>query len=214
MVLSQKIRQISPLARAVGVIGVVMALVTSITYAAFVDSATLTGNTITTATANADLLLWDGDSFEETAPGFAFNALEPDVESDRKPFYFKNDGNVPLYVTVTIPETVVDFGGVDPTKVTFNFYGECAGAEVTPVSATMAALMAGEVDMPCEPLAADAQGVIGEEGNEANFEVSVTLAADVVLPETEDPSEPFSLLFNGYTEDADTGGEVPEVPEP
>lgn len=211
MVLSEKINRISPLARAILVIGAVAALVTSVTYAAFVDSVTLTGNSFTTASANADLLIWNApnNNFEDSAPGFQFGELEPGVESAKKDFYFKNDGNIPLYLTVSVPEDDTTFNGVDPTKVSFKFYGECAEAEgQNPVEATMAQLQAGEVDLPCDPLEEDAQGVVGQEGNEANYAVSVTLDESIEpLEEEVEPTDVFTLLFNGYSEDADTGGE-------
>jgi hypothetical protein len=204
----QAIRKINPLARAIAVIGSVMVLATGATYAAFVDSVTLTGNNVTVASANADLLIWNAQAneFQDSAPGFAFTDLEPGEESEKKNFYFKNDGNIPLYLTVSIPEDDTDFNGINPADVTFKFYGECTD---TPVTATMAALQAGEIDLPCDPLEEDAQGVIGQEGNEANYAVTATLADSVELDDDDlDPAaDDFTFLFNGYSQDADTGGD-------
>jgi hypothetical protein len=92
--------KINPLARAIGVIGAVAALTTGVTFAALNSQATLTNTTISSATA--DLLLWDGDTFESTAPGFTITDLVPGTGVE-KPLYFKNAVGVPLAVTAHVP---------------------------------------------------------------------------------------------------------------
>jgi hypothetical protein len=157
------ILKVSPLLRAIGVIGAVAALVTGITFAALQSQATLTNNTI--STASADLLLWDGDSFEETAPGFNVTNLLPGTPSAPQEFYFKNNGTATLNVTARIPvapavTNIGDFGEVDVTL-------DCQGVGNDPVATTMAALIAGEVALDTT-LVGGAQGVIGETENPAN----------------------------------------------
>lgn len=155
------IRRINPVLRAVLVIGVVMAFVTSITYAALQSQATLTNNTI--STASADLLLWDGDSFESTAPGFNITELVPGTPSDAQNFYFKNNGSTPLDITARIPSAPATTGIGDFAKVYVTL--DCQGGAAA-VETDMAALLAGEVSLDMLP--AGAQGVIGDTGNPAN----------------------------------------------
>lgn len=198
-----RILKLNPLARAIGVISAVAMVVSGVTYAAFVDSAALTGNSATLASANADLTLWDGDSFEPAVAGFTFAGLEPGEESAKHDFYFKNDGNVDLFLTAMIPAAPTLPADLTGDDITFKFYGQCGGG---PVSATWTELVAGEVDLPCEPLVEDAQGVVGDLDNDANFAVTVTFADGLELGEDDLSTGTFDILFNGYTADGDTGG--------
>jgi hypothetical protein len=199
MVLAEQINKISPLARAILVIGTVAALVTGVTLAA-TSQATLTGNSITMAAATADLKLWDGDSFESTAPGFSFTGLEPGEPSDPFKFYFKNDSNVPLDVTVSIPN-LPDFSGLsfDASDITLTFDGACGDA---PLVRTMAELNDGTPDeLPCNPLEEDAQGVVGEDDtNEANYNVTVEIDESVDIGDTTETVPSFDIVFTGDTE--------------
>jgi hypothetical protein len=207
-----RILKLNPVARAIGVISAVAIVVSGVTYATFVDSASLTGNSATMASANANLLLWDAtaNDFLETTQGFTFEDLEPGDESAKHDFYFKNDGNVDLFLTASIPEAPELPEGITGDKVTFKFYGQC-GEE--PVSATWTELVEGEVDLPCEPLDEDAQGVIGDLDNDANFAVTVTFADDLEIGDEEQEVSGFNIVFNGYTDDDDTGGApAPETP--
>jgi hypothetical protein len=199
MTLAQRIHNISPLARAILVIGTVAALVTSMTLAA-TSQATLTGNNITMAAATADLKLWDGDSFESTAPGFSFTDLEPGEPSEPFKFYFLNDGNVPMDITASIP-TLPDFTGLpfDAGDITLTFDGACGDA---PLVRTMAELNDSTDDeLPCNPLEEDAQGVVGEDDtNEANYNVTVEIDDSVELGDTSETLDSFDIVFTGDTE--------------
>ncbi len=115
----QVIRKINPLARAIAVIGAVMALATGATFAALNSTATLTNNTIDTA--DTSLLLWDGDSFETTAPGFTIDDLVPGQGTDPQLFYFQNTSELNEKVTarVIIAPGVTGFSGWNNLKVTF-----------------------------------------------------------------------------------------------
>ncbi len=190
----QAIKQLNPVIRAVAVITAVMALATGATFAALSDSATLTGNTIGTATANANLLLWDGDSFEPAAPGFEVTDLVPGEESEPFNFYFKNDGNIELDLTASVPVLPELSDGITASDVTLTFYGSCDDA---PVPATLAALIAGDVELPCNPLEVGAQGVIGETDNDANYWVTVTVDESVALDETSESVGAFDIIFDG-----------------
>lgn len=128
---------ISPLARAVGVMGATAALVGGITFAALTsNTVALTDNTLATATAhlyvnssaNADPATC-ADKTKTSATGMSFTALAPGVESSAFNFCLGNDGDVPLDITTRIP-TDLSPSTVDPTKVTMTI--ECGvGNSVT-----------------------------------------------------------------------------------
>ncbi|HTE57465.1 MAG TPA: hypothetical protein VK694_01885 [Verrucomicrobiae bacterium] len=189
-----KLLKLNPVVRAIGVMGAVAVLVGGVTFAALADAATLTGNTIATESANADLLLYDGDSFEPTAPGFDLAELKPGEESDKFNFYFKNNGNVDLDVTARINVLPV-LTGLDADQVTLKFYGACPDV----LTVTLGQLSDGTPDaLPCGPLVEGAQGVGGEDAtNAANYQVTVTVDEAVELDEAPKTVGEFDLTFDG-----------------
>ncbi len=200
------IKKINPVARAIIVIGAVMALVTSVTFAALTSSATLSGNTIGTASANADLLLWNGTEFADAAPGFNFTGLTPGERSEKFNFYFKNNGNTDLDLTARVDAAPEFSEGITAADVELKFTGNCKHDNRTTV--TLADLLEGPVVLPCNPLEAGAQGVIGEKWNKANYAVSVKIADSVPLSETGHTVGAFDLIFDGTAV-----GSTPEEPE-
>lgn len=158
----------NPIARAVGVIGVVAGLVTGVTFAALNSTATLTNTTISSATAS--LKLWDGDSYESTAPGFTITDLVPGTGSENA-FYFQNASAVDLDVTASVPgaPSATGFTGWDKLKVTFT--SDNPLCEDNKVDTTMEALLAGEVELPCNALTGNATGNSGVEATEGNYKV-------------------------------------------
>jgi hypothetical protein len=92
------IRKISPMARAIGTVGAVVALAGGVTFAALTSTATLTDTSINTA--NAGLLLWNGTSFQPTAPGFTVTGQIPGTDSAPQAFYFQNSGDAAENITV------------------------------------------------------------------------------------------------------------------
>lgn len=201
----EAIKQINPVARAVIVIGAVMALVTSVTFAALTSSATLTGNTIGTASANADLLLWNGSEFADSAPGFSFTGLVPGVRSEKFKFYFKNNGNTDLDLTARVDAEPEFSAGLTAADVTLKFTG---GGCHESVSTTLADLLAGPVALPCNPLNAGSQGVVGEHKNDGNYAVTVKIADTVPLSEEGHTVGAFDIIFDGTAV-----GSMPETPE-
>jgi hypothetical protein len=123
------IKGIHPLARAVGIFGVVAALVGGATLAVS-DTAALTGNDISSATAN--LLVnntENGGSPGETDTGFNFASLVPgDDYSDPLGFTLFNDGDADLDITVyaTVGTTT---GIIDKSQVHFKFVNTDATEE-------------------------------------------------------------------------------------
>ena len=115
---------ISPVIRAILVMGAVAALVTGVTFATLQSQATLTDSTISSATAGLqvkstgpDFAAQDaGFKFEDLIPGGAFSP-----SNDGK-FTLKNSGSIPLSVQVQA-ETVAatGTGTLDKTKVIVRF---------------------------------------------------------------------------------------------
>ena len=115
------IRKINPMARAVGTMGAIAALVGAVTFAQLQsNTVALSNNQLSSATATlaigANTSCPDGDT--SSTPGF--NAkLVPGKASDPVTFCLHNKGDIPLNITASIPE---DVGGssLDWNKVTIN----------------------------------------------------------------------------------------------
>lgn len=208
------LKRVNPVARAVAVIGVVMALATGATFAALASSATLTGNTIGTASANADLLLWDSETetFAQSAQGFAFTELTPGDKSEPYGFSFKNNGNVDLNLTARVDGMPELSDGITGDDVMFKIYGHCHGG---PVKTTLTDLVAGPVEMPCDPLEAGAEGTPGEWRDDANYWIKVKISDNVALDDTPETVGAFDIIFDGAAADApeEPVEETPALPE-
>ncbi|HUC87387.1 MAG TPA: hypothetical protein VMR75_03680 [Candidatus Saccharimonadales bacterium] len=95
-------RKTIAIARGVGAIAAVAALVVGITFAALNTSATLADNTLSTATAN--LTVSTGGAFGASEPGFTISGLVPGT-GVTDPFYLSNTGGVNLGLTVQAAST-------------------------------------------------------------------------------------------------------------
>ena len=167
------IRTINPVARATAIIGAVAALVAGVTFAALTSTATLTDTTMSSTTA--ELLLWDGDSFDSTAPGFTVTDLVPGTGSGPLPFYFKNNGGVALDITARVPALPSTSGITSYGDIEVTIDGEETGCPDAPVVTDLAALNAGPVTLPCNSLSVGAQGNSGVPGTEGNYTVAFDL---------------------------------------
>lgn len=112
--------QYTPLLRAIGVISAVGILVTSVTYAALQTApATLTGNTIRSATA--DLRIGTSAStFSASRAGFTFADVMPGgpaMPADGHSFYLKNYGSTALNLKVAVSSVPTNVASVDLSKV-------------------------------------------------------------------------------------------------
>ena len=195
----QSIRSISPIVRAVGVIGAVAILVTSITYAALQSQVTLTNNTI--ATGTADLQIASASSgtaetpgtcgtFGDTAPGFAFAGVVPGgADSQTESFCLRNNGTSALMLKVKSPTvsplwtTSPSSATVDNTKVSLTITCDNGAGSVTD---TLANFLAGDVSFASSSLPAttnskctakvhmDATAFSGESATLANFDLVFT----------------------------------------
>ena len=103
-----RILNISPIVRAVGVIGGVAALVTGVTFANLTsNTVALTPNNITTA--SAALVIDQANSCVNNSPtstqGFTVTSLAPGASTTKK-FCIKNKGTTDLSLSATIPEAL------------------------------------------------------------------------------------------------------------
>lgn len=190
----QSIRSISPVVRAIGVIGAVAILVTSITYAALQSQVTLTDNTIATGTADLQINNTDDTvtGFGDTDTGFAFTGVVPGstTGSSVGNFQLKNNGTAGMTIAVQIPTapvwTVVPTSTVDNSKVTVNL--SCTDADETyTVTDTLANLIAGDVNFTTGTLAG---------GDTATCTAKITMAADAFTGESASASN-FDFKFTG-----------------
>jgi hypothetical protein len=97
----------APLVRTVGVIGVVLTLVTGVTYAALQSqNVKLTGNSIQSATANLMIGTTLG-TYGGTSTGFSFPNVEPGgaaVPSTGNVFYLQNSGSTHLALHMSVDQ--------------------------------------------------------------------------------------------------------------
>ncbi|PJE65715.1 hypothetical protein COU91_00130 [Candidatus Saccharibacteria bacterium CG10_big_fil_rev_8_21_14_0_10_47_8] len=143
------IKKFSPVARSIGTVGAVVALAGGVTFAA------LTSNSVVLAdsqfsTGTASLKIWDGDSYEFSAPGFNFTNVVPGTETSAFTFWLKNDGTTDLNVSAEGANQV--FTNIsDPDKVDLKFTNITAGG--SPVTYSVQDLTTGGVDpMPGDTL--------------------------------------------------------------
>jgi hypothetical protein len=120
----RNLRKYNPILRAVGVIGVVAGLVTAVTFAVsggLTTTASLTNNSISSATASLLVLHGSGTPISNTDTGFAFSNIVPGgPASGPDTFTLKNAGSVDLGVTVYATSSTVT-GTLDNSKVHFCF---------------------------------------------------------------------------------------------
>lgn len=114
------ISAVQPIARAMIVVSAVAVLATGVTYAALQSKqASLTGNTISTATA--DLRIGTSETtFSSTRSGFDFTNIIPGTTpspADGYSFYLKNYGKAPLALKFSINTVPTNISAVDLTKV-------------------------------------------------------------------------------------------------
>lgn len=114
----RSMHKINPVVRATGIIGVVAGLATAVTFAALQSQATLTDNTISSATASLKVSSDPGcatdtghTTFSQTKPGFDFAGIIPGVSpSDDHVFCLWNDNSsetaADLALNVSTPSAV------------------------------------------------------------------------------------------------------------
>jgi len=195
-----RLLKLNPVAKAVGVISAVAVLVGGVTFAALSSDVTLTNNTVSGADAN--LQIWDATvpAWGTTAPGFQVNDLVPGENwSSENLFYFQNAGDTDLKVVAkaTNPGDV-DPGFNDWADLKVRFTSNAPGCALPTVTTDMAALIAGNVELPCNSLDKDAAGnaTPGAENTEGNYSVSYMIAPEEVTGDDVTVS-PFVYTFTG-----------------
>jgi hypothetical protein len=189
----QSVLKISPVMRAVGVIAAVAVLVTGITFAALQSQATLTNNTI--ASATADLQVDNTDSttsgFGSTDVGYAFTGVVPGgADSNVGNFQLKNNGTANMSVAVQVPTlptwTVNPAGPVVAADVdviiacvgsvsgTFGVTTDLAAINTAPVALTAGNLNAGDTTACTVKISMDATAFSGSSASSTNFDFVFT----------------------------------------
>jgi hypothetical protein len=109
-----------PLLRAVTIMGIIMIIVSGVTFAALQSQqAVLSGNTIESATADLKISL-DGVTFASSHAGFDFSGVVPGgpaVPAAGNSFYLKNSGTTTSQVKLAISTTPTNLSSVDLSKV-------------------------------------------------------------------------------------------------
>lgn len=187
-------KKVSPLTRALGVFSAVAIIVGGVTYAALQSQATLSDNTISSATATLQVNNTDnGGTFGTSDTGFQFTNLLPGAGyGDAQHFDLKNAGTSNLQVTVYATAGTVT-GTLDKNKVHVKFTNQSLS---TPGSAvyTLAQLEANYNGLP---------GVVGTDfldtsspGEENTFDVQVKLD-DGAVGGSGAANSGFNLVFTG-----------------
>jgi hypothetical protein len=117
--------KISPMVRAIGTMGAVAALVGAVTFAQLTsNTVALSPNTLSTATASLAIgsgTSCPGGATTGSVPGFNNVKLTPGVTSAQLPFCLENNGDIPLDLTVAIPQSAFTGDtGVPPSAVTLD----------------------------------------------------------------------------------------------
>ncbi len=190
------IRKINPVARAVTVVGAVVALATGVTFAALNSTATLTDNEITTATAslvidNTDV---EGANTDNSDTGFSFTGLVPGGGySAPQHFSLSNTGNVDLDVTVYATVGTVTGTGLDKSKVVVKFTNNNPEESAEYTLAQLEALF-NNVPGSGGPTATL------PDGETENFDVQVQLLPGAVSGSGPVEINDFDLVFTGTNE--------------
>jgi len=142
------IRKINPMARAIGTMGAVAALVGGITFAALQsNTVALSSNTLSSATAALQIGS-NSESYSDTAVAGMTATLVPGVPSSPFTFYLKNNGQSDMNITAHVP-TDVSSSTIPASDITLSL--DCGGG---PVSFTLDAWHAGSAAIPGNPLTA------------------------------------------------------------
>ncbi|HEX8226667.1 MAG TPA: hypothetical protein VF572_02250 [Candidatus Saccharimonadales bacterium] len=212
-------QKLSIFGRAFAVLGILLASVGGVTYAALNSNrVTLSDTSISTATAGLQIWNAENNAFEEEAPGFKIEKLVPGEGVDEM-FYLRNSGDVPLFITAHVPTLPQAPQGSTASNNGFGFVGyENVTLDISSdecdevVNTNLLALNAGEVELPCNSLAAGAQGNTAAEV-EGNYNIHFDIKESAVNGGQAGVGN-FDIVFSGTSEDPsadegedNTGGE-------
>lgn len=191
------IQTINPLARAILVVAAVAGLVTAVTFATVNSTATLTNNSVSTATADLEVstdadCATTGTGFSSSVTGFDFTGIVPGgAASADFEFCLRNAGDANLSTLLTIPAlpTYTDSSAapvaVDNSKVDVNL--TCVTVSTDPFGAggTLQEIWFSGVD----------QGELAA-GDIATCTANVSMAADAFTADSASSTD-FNLVFTG-----------------
>jgi hypothetical protein len=190
------VRSISPLVRAIFVIGAVAALVTSITFAALSDDATLASNNLSSDTA--DLQISNGGAYGDNVAGFNASNVVPGVGEEFS-FYLSNASDFDMDVTVAVSGVCADYvngadGITDCGDVKLTFMDTNT---TTSTTYTLQQLINAPKDLPGNSLVAGSAGTAPADGTEGDFTVTFDLDPSGVSGSSASLTAPFDLVFTG-----------------
>lgn len=172
------------IARATGMIGATLALAGGVTFANLGSTASLTGNTMATATAGLTVQV-AGSGFDVSQQGFKLTGLVPGQDSAPFPFNLDSAGSIPLMITAHVPAVPTYGGIVDNGFSGVHLKFQSADGGSTLADTTLAALLAGNVSFGTGPL-------VGT----ANYRVIVNIDPSVVTG-TSAHIDAFTITFTG-----------------
>ena len=188
-----RVNVVSPVFRAVLVVGAVMAIATGVTFAALQSQATLTDNTISSATADLQVNS-TGEDFGATDTGFDFTGLVPGADyGAASDFQLRNNGDADLNVQV-YAETVsaTGTGVLDKSKVMVKFTNT---STAEPAEYSLAQLEAANRDVP--GASSTFTDLFLEAPETDNFEIQVKLEEGAVSGTGPVSVNDFDLVFVG-----------------
>lgn len=180
--------KVSIILRAAGMVGIMTALAGGVTYAALQSQATMTNNTIASATAGLDISTDGGATYGSSAPGLAFTGIVPGgAASANKSFKLRNSGTAALNISAIVPTvptfTVSPSGSVDQSKVWLTVHctsGASGTLDLTdnlqhlfgssPI-ATAGPLAAGDIATCTAKISMDADAFTGASATSSAFDV-------------------------------------------
>ena len=190
------IRKHGPILRAITVVGVVGALVTSVTYASLQSpTAALTGNSIQSATAN--LLIGTASAtstaYGATHSGFTFTNVVPGgpaVPATGSIFYLKNTGTTTLALKLVANGTPTNPANVDLSKVNIQVTRvDTSATQTVSLQTLMDSSAAGGLALT-DNLAPGSTGV--------QYTLSVSMSADAITGSGANATVgPFDFVFSG-----------------
>jgi hypothetical protein len=163
-----------PLVRAMTVMGMVMVVVSGVTFAALQSQqAVLAGNTIETASADLRIST-DGSSYYSSRQGFDFPNIIPGAVVGALPtsgysYYLKNFGGTPSQIKASVSSVPTNPNNVDLSKVNIIFTRVSGG---TAQSISLASLMSSYAS------GGTALTDILPAGSQYQYKIQVSMAAD------------------------------------
>lgn len=187
---------ISPVMRAVLVIGAVAALVTGVTFAALSDTATLADNHMTTN--SADLQVSNGGAYGDDVAGFNANNVVPGT-GQTFPFFLKNGSGFDMNITVSVAGPCSTYvngsqGISDCSDVLVTFKDTQSATEST---YTLQQLIDAPQIVPGDQLPANTAGTAPASGDEGDYEITFDLDPADVTGTSATLTEAFDLVFTG-----------------